>query len=683
MTFLTGLEGADKNTGEVLTIMQALWETNDNLMELLSDKYTFAEEVEKYRKEYYSAHPQSLKDRLDSMYVSNAVKRPIYRVLDIVNDLKKAFGEPEKIFIEMTRGATEDQKGKRTKSRYQQLLEYYDKCKDEDVKEMKAQLEKLGEYVENKLQGDRLYLYFMQLGKCAYSGTAIDLEELINGSKKYDIDHIYPQAYVKDDSIINNKVLVLSSENGAKSDSYPIIPEIQSKMHAVWGYWRSIGTISDEKYRRLTRTSGFSEEEKYGFINRQLTETSQSTKAVAALLKEKFPNTEIVYTKARLASEFRQEYDIYKSRSFNDLHHAVDAYLNIVTGNVYNSRFTKKYFNVNEKYSVKTKVLFEHKVMLGDAVIWDPDTMKERVIKTARKNTAHFTKYAFFKTGGLFDQMPVKKGEGLVPRKKGLDPEKYGGYNKAGVMFLIPVRYTAGKKKEVIIMSVELLCGDRFLKDEEFAKEYSFRRIKAITGKDADEISFPMGLRPWKINTVLSLDGFRICIAGIASRGKTLIAQPIVQFSTDDHWKYYVKKLEMLDEKKSKNQKYIYDEEFDKVSYDENVKLYDLYIDKLKNSIYSKRINNPIETIVNGREKFVELDIFKQTKILLSIQQVFGRMTLGCDLVAIGGKPSSAATISFSSTISNWTKNYSDIRIVDQSPSGLWEKQSDNLLELI
>ena len=34
--------------------------------------------------------------------------------------------------------------------------------------------------------------------------------------------------------------------------------------------------------------------------------------------------------------------------------------------------------------------------------------------------------------------------------------------------------------------------------------------------------------------------------------------------------------------------------------------------------------------------------------------------------------------LSFSSTMSNWKKNYSDVRIIDQSASGLWEVVSDN-----
>ena len=33
--------------------------------------------------------------------------------------------------------------------------------------------------------------------------------------------------------------------------------------------------------------------------------------------------------------------------------------------------------------------------------------------------------------------------------------------------------------------------------------------------------------------------------------------------------------------------------------------------------------------------------------------------------------------------LSNWKKNYTDVRIVDQSASGFFEKVSDNLLDLL
>ena len=63
------------------TILRIMWETNDNLMEILSDKYTFREVVEMFTQEYYTGKNQSLKERLYEMRVSNSVRRPVYRTL--------------------------------------------------------------------------------------------------------------------------------------------------------------------------------------------------------------------------------------------------------------------------------------------------------------------------------------------------------------------------------------------------------------------------------------------------------------------------------------------------------------------------------------------------------------------------------------------------------------------------
>ena len=124
--FLSEFEGVDTSTGEVMTVIKAMWDTNDNLMEMLSDRYTFAEQLRAARQEYYIEHPMNLDQQLTEMWLSNAVKRPVIRALDIIKDVRKAFGcAPKKVFIEMTRGATADQKNKRTKSRRQQLLELY------------------------------------------------------------------------------------------------------------------------------------------------------------------------------------------------------------------------------------------------------------------------------------------------------------------------------------------------------------------------------------------------------------------------------------------------------------------------------------------------------------------------------------------------------------------------------
>ena len=84
--------------------------------------------------------------------------------------------------------------------------------------------------------------------------------------------------------------------------------------------------MSKKKYDRLTRTNDFTDEEFAGFIERQIVETRQSTKAVADLLKRIYETSEVVYVKAGLVSDFRHDNKIVKSRLVNDYHHAKDAY---------------------------------------------------------------------------------------------------------------------------------------------------------------------------------------------------------------------------------------------------------------------------------------------------------------------------------------------------------------------
>ena len=108
---------------------------------------------------------------------------------------------------------------------------------------------------------DKLYLYFIQQGKCMYSGQTIDLARI---ASDYDIDHIYPQSLVKDDSL-ENRVLVKRELNDAKADRYPIGEGIRTQMRAFWADLRKRGFIGEEKYRRLTRNTPFTDSERAGF----------------------------------------------------------------------------------------------------------------------------------------------------------------------------------------------------------------------------------------------------------------------------------------------------------------------------------------------------------------------------------------------------------------------------------
>lgn len=696
--FLKGIRGISKETGECASIMHFLWETNDNLMQILSElKYTFYDAVSKAKQDYLVGDNKNIESIMDDLRIANAVRRPIYRTLDIVGDVCKATGRaPKKIFLEMARGGGEQ--GKRTVSRRERLERLYKDIEKEYGEDVRALSAKLNGVSDNRLQSEVLYLYFLQLGRSMYSGTPIDIENLKNDSL-YNVDHIYPQAYVKDDSL-DNKVLVTSNENGAKGDSYPIRDEIRNKMAGLWTRYKKMGLISEKKYNRLMRCTPFTDDEKMGFIQRQLVETRQSTKALATIFKMKYPDTEIVYVKAGLVSDFRHEFGMLKCRVINDLHHAKDAYLNIVVGNVYNARFNQQWFKLQEKYSLKTKTLFSHPVRSNKVLVWQGEEDVGNVKDVVSRNNIHYTRYAFERKGGLFDQNACKKGAGMIPRKVNLNTGKYGGFNKATASFYILVWYTLnGKtnKPEVMLVPVTLLEAKNVESDIDKAEFYVRDTIAQIIGKDnsiISEVRFPLGLRHIKINTMFSFDGYMSCLGGKDSGGKNVLLKSMMPLILTKEDECYVKKLESFCKKQADNKNLVVDERYDGITVSKNIDLYNMLQKKMrsrsncneKKSPYEKVkiISDLYDVLEKGRDVFLALDLSGQAKVLLNIIMIFqtGRSS-GCDLSAIGGVKS-AAFYRISSKLSNWVKqNIKDVRIIEQSTSGLFSSKSQNLVEFL
>ena len=81
------------------------------------------------------------------------------------------------------------------------------------------------------------------------------------------------------------------------------------------------------------------------------------------------------------------------------------------------------------------------------------------------------------------------------------------------------------------------------------------------------------------------------------------------------------------------------------------------------------------------RERFEQLDINFQLKFLSNMILYLKTNRAGsCDASFIGGSKN-AGIVYLSANLSNW--NYSDIRIIDRSASGIFEKRSQNLKELL
>ena len=661
---LTELVGADKSTGEADTVLGWMWRRNVSLMELLSDKYTFAEQIREANAEYYTGANMTLAERLEEMYVSGAAKRPIYRALDVIRDVVKAMdGAPKRIFLRAYQNGGGYEKT--TQSRYERVKALYKKIGGEDVKPLRAELEAME---PDRLRSDRVYLYFMQLGRCMYTGERI-APEAVN-SRAYNLDHIYPRSKVRDDSVSDNLILVRADVNRWKDDVYPIPEKTRREMAGFWAELRRQGLISEEKHRRLTRETPFSDEEAWGYVSMHRSQMQHSAKVLARLLEEHYPETEIVPVNGGLVAEFRQEFDMVRCTSVNDLYHAKDAYLNIVVGNVWHERFDRRWFFSDKRgdYTVRVGALFSHPVTVRGKKVWagTPDVMA--VGNTVRnKNAVHLTRYAFCRGGGLFDQLPVAAKAGLVERKAGLPTEKYGGYTGLTVSHFLLVRYFKRKKERLQLVPVRTIVADAIRDSEAAAIAYA----QSCLGEKATDVTLPLGLRPLKINTVFDLDGYRFALRGVSGpRVGVAAMSPLV---VGYEWEKYIRQLERFVRRRGSVPVGITPEQ--------NLALYDILCGKLGTAYFGKRPANPVAVLRSGRAAFEGLDVSAQAFCLMRIIEVFGRGTAGCDLTAIGGKRQSAVP-TMDAALQNWPE-VSAIQIVDSSPSGLFETKSKNLLERI
>lgn len=639
-------QGTSKVTGEINSILGFMWDGQENLMELLSDNYTFTDQLGGMADNTIRPLSDWKIEDLEDMYLSPSVKRSVWQTMKIVDELQSVIGyAPKRVFVEVTRG---DGEKERTTSRKQKLIDLYKSIKGEAkdwIKEIEAR-------DESAFKSRKLFLYYMQQGMCMYSGERIDLHNLMNDSI-YDIDHIYPRHFTKDDSIHNNLVLVKRQLNADKSDM-PITKEIQTKMHGRWKALLAGGFISSEKYARLTRNSyTFSDEEKAGFINRQLVETSQATKAVTRIFSQAFEkDTKIVFSKARLVSDFRQKFELPKSRVLNCYHHANDAYLNIVVGNSYYvkfegnpARFIKESKGKEEekKYKYHLSKFFENTVQNKNEVAWSVEE-GNNTITTVKRTMAKYSPLVTYKTeegkGEYFKETIYPKSKakpivytGLKSKNTPLnDVTKYGGKTAIGTSGYCFVKY-AEKNKEVrkfetlpiYLGSSRTLTVERI---QEYLKESYLEKgmIKA-----AETVEVLIKFVPQK--TEIILDNHLYTMGGSSS--DSMYVNSNVQLKLSKRYLSYIHKLEKAVNTNDFGE--IDKENKDIITKENNIELLHQIIEKFKTNAYSSKKNTLLEILENGEGKFANVEKEDQAKILLDvISNLYGKKQT-IDLEKIGG----------------------------------------------
>ena len=506
----------DKQSGK--TILDYLIDDgkiNRNFMQLINDDGLSFKEI--IQKAQVVGKTDDVKQVVQELPGSPAIKKGILQSIKIVDELVKVMGHtPESIVIEMAR---ENQTTARGKKNSQQRYKRIEDALKNLAPGLDSTILKENPTDNIQLQNDRLFLYYLQNGKDMYTGEALDINQL----SSYDIDHIIPQAFIKDDSL-DNRVLTSSKDNRGKSDNVPSL-EVVKKRRAFWKQLLDSKLISERKFKNLTKAERgeLDERDKVGFIKRQLVETRQITKHVAQILDDRF-NTEvnekkqkirtvkIITLKSNLVSNFRKEFKLYKVREINDYHHAHDAYLNAVVAKAilkkypklepefvygdYQKYDLKRYISkskdpkevekATEKYFFYSNLLnfFKEEVHYADGTIvkrenieYSKDTgeiawNKEKDFVTIKKvlslpqvNIVKKTEeQTVGQNGGLFDNNIVSKkkvvdASKLIPIKSGLSPEKYGGYARPTIAYSVLVIADIEKGKAKKLKRIKEMVG--------------------------------------------------------------------------------------------------------------------------------------------------------------------------------------------------------------------------------
>ena len=464
---------ADYN-GRRVSIMDVLRDSDKttpmNLMEILADeRFGFRKLLDEENKQFLRDQEGYL---LEDIPGSPAIKRGINQTLKIIDEIVSITGKaPAKICIEMAREEVGKTKGSRTKSRARQLEELYAAIsKDLSFYEGQAELKRELAHEKDKLDSERLYLYFLQRGRCAYSGKKLDIDNLA----LYHVDHIVPQSMVKDDSI-DNKVLVLQSENEKKLDLYPLPEDMRRKGYAFWASLHDAKLMSDKKFNALT-TSRVSDRQAMGFINRQLVETRQITKHVVTLLQSLYPDTVIETVKAELTHNLREQYGFYKVREVNDWHHAHDAFLACQMSRFLATRYPRISEDLDyrsfSRFAMATKGSKKgHSGLIVNSFSvngFDPETGEvfkdgwygeqevERIRKCLNYRDCFVSRKVEKLTGEFWNQTvysPREQSDNAIPLKKGKSVEHYGHYMSPNSAFYCVIEHTdtvRGKRKRKV-----------------------------------------------------------------------------------------------------------------------------------------------------------------------------------------------------------------------------------------
>ena len=657
---LTGIIYKDKITGNPKSIMDLMWDTNENFMQIMFNKeYNFQDKINKLNvvkdtnKINYSL--------VENLATSPATKRGIYQALKVVEELVNYMGyNPTNIMIEMARG---EEKKQRKDNRKEYLKKIYLENK-KDIENYNYLLKELEE--KNKIDTEKLFLYFIQLGKSMYSNKPLD----INNLDLYEVDHIIPRTLIKDDSI-DNKVLVLKEENQEKAASFVLPRHFRTnEMIQWWKHLKELNLISSKKFNNLCRDY-YSSKDIEGFINRQLVETRQITKHIANILNNFYTDTNIIYLHANLSSNYRDKYELFKYRDLNDFHHAHDAYLASVLG-IYQKEYLNKSTDFNKLKELSKKLYDEKRyndLKYGyvinsidnevstfnedtGEIIFDADYFNDTIKNTLYQNDILISKKTEIKTGEFYNQTKSKKGNDGVPLKANLDKNLYGSYTSLNPSYAVVVKYVKKNNNEQRMIGIPIYIAVK--KNKAALKEYICNKLKI---DDINSIEIIRDKIPFY--SIIDWEGQICSLVGATDKVEVCNA---IEFKINKinqiKWKYTLNRLFNKKDKCIENS--LYNQQLDELftyiinKIENEYKLYCNLLPELKKYINIDSLNN--------------ISIEDKEKVLFELFKLLKFNSACANLKTLGSKASSAFGKKNDRIISN-------AAIINKSVTGLKERR--------
>lgn len=676
-------------------IMAQLWDSQKNFMQIVTEP-DFKDAIE--QENQVIVKKTGVEDILADAYTSPANKKAIRQVVKVVNDVVKAAGgkAPAQFAIEFTRSP--ESNPKLSQVRGSKLLKaYQDTAKELVDKDLTNSLKNA--ITSRKLAQDKYFLYFIQGGRDAYTGERINIDDI---ESRYDIDHILPQSFIKDDSF-DNRVLTSKKFNAQKSDDVPLkrfggnwVPELKMTIKDMWSMWQKTGLINNRKKNNLLLDpANLNKYQKSGFINRQLVETSQIVKLVSVILQNIYPKSEIITVRAGDNSALRKRLNLYKSREVNDYHHALDAYLSIICGNFLYQVYPKlrpyfvygqfKKFSKDKKLQEDTVNNTKKFTFLWPLLQKDNDQRKApEEIKEDKSDRVVFLKHPdiFDKLRRAYnfkyllvsretttqDQEMFKmtifpraerdtaKSRSLISKGKDLNPEIYGGYtgNTDAYMAIVKIRKNKDSIYKVVGVPMRALAK---LKKAQNQGNYDETLKQVLT---------PLVMFDKRGKTKRGIKDFDIVAGHILYKQVILDGERKFMLNSSS----YISNAKQLtlswETMRIVTDNFIKDEDQDQLL----IKAYDEILAKADRYLPLFDISKFRQGLHDGREKFASFNPAKKKEIISRILNGLHDNMVASDLKEIGVK-TPFGQMQFKSGITLTP----DAMLVFQSPTGLFEKR--------